>query len=378
MSETAVNFTHASPPLSIQSGNDVDFRLGFWHLQVMGWLVYTIIFCVDNLVFLGQFNSIGYGVIKLIIFIALVGFLLTLPLRYIYKIASRLTPVNNLFVATLSCICVTAIWTPIKNIAMWTAQGEVFFPIPDGVSILVFWSSGGHSFFQVLVWSSLYYGITYHRRLVSEKNRHVKYVRATHTVHLKMLRYQINPHFLFNSLNAVSSLLEKGDKHLANNMLSKLSMFLRFSLDNDPEKRISLYEEIKALMLYLEIEKVRFSDRLKVSFFVSEEAEMALIPGLLLQPIVENSVKYAIASSKDGGEITLSAEKIGQQLKIEIIDNGPGLQQQSGKERKGVGIKNVQERLQFMYPDRHSFSLENFAPKGLCVRIVIPYLKSIK
>lgn len=126
-----------------------------------------------------------------------------------------------------------------------------------------------------------------------------------HQAQLKMLRYQRNPHFLFNTLNAISTLILDNKKHIANNMVTHLSRFLRYSLDNDPMQKITLEQEVDALNLYLNIEKIRFDDRLTLEFLVEEEAAQALIPSMLLQPLVENSIKYAVARSESGGTIRL-------------------------------------------------------------------------
>ena len=194
---------------------------------------------------------------------------------------------------------------------------------------------------------------------------------------LKMLRYQLNPHFLFNTLNAISTLIMCEENKTANGMVSKLSDFLRYSLHTDPIKKVALKQEIKALSLYLEIEKIRFEDRLSVEWNVTEDAEQALVPSLLLQPLIENSIKYAIASMDDGGVISISAKTFGHDLLLEVKDNGPGLEtsQKASKVNKvngvGVGIANTRERLLTLYDD-HSFVLSSVEPTGLKVNIRIP------
>lgn len=114
------------------------------------------------------------------------------------------------------------------------------------------------------------------------------------------------------------------ENELANRMMSKLSLFLRFSLDNEPIKKIPLEREIEALMLYLDIEKVRFDERLKVSLDIDDEVKQALVPSLMLQPLIENSIKYAIGKMEDGGEIIVKAQRFSEDLLISVADNGPG------------------------------------------------------
>jgi LytS/YehU family sensor histidine kinase len=236
---------------------------------------------------------------------------------------------------------------------------------------------------MIFVWSTLYFGINYHFRLMNEKKLLIEAVRLSHISQIKMLRYQINPHFLFNTLNAVSTLVLRGSKDKANGMLIRLSTFLRFSLDNDPEKKIRLYEELKALMLYLEIEKTRFEDRLTVKFKIETQTEALLVPSLLLQPLVENSIKYAIAQMSKGGLIEVTAKCQHGYLQIEVADNGPVQDSalldtnsdttgQTASNHMGVGVKNIIDRLNVLYPDKHSYKIIRGLTAGYRVKITIP------
>jgi LytS/YehU family sensor histidine kinase len=259
---------------------------------------------------------------------------------------------------------------------------------PESFKWYMLFMSISYAFFMILVWSSLYFGINYHYRLVSEKQLHLEAVKLSHISQIKMLRYQINPHFLFNTLNAISTLVLRGSKEKANGMLIRLSTFLRFSLDNEPDKKIRLYEELKALMLYLEIEKMRFDDRLTVKFEVEPNAENMLVPSLLLQPLVENSIKYAIAQMSKGGLIQVKAKCELDCLHIEVNDNGPGSsnnwqgqisespqmaeQMQTASSYTAVGVQNIINRLNVLYPESHQFSVTKGKTAGYFVKIVIP------
>ena len=192
---------------------------------------------------------------------------------------------------------------------------------------------------------------------------------------LKMLRYQLNPHFLFNSLNAISTLIMVNENDVANKMVNRLSHFLRFSLDNDPIKKISLQKEIDALMLYLDIEKVRFDERLDIQLDVTDEAKKALVPSLLLQPLIENAIKYAIAKVETVGILQLTAWVADNQLQIRLCDNGPEAPAQPELllQNTGVGLKNIRERLVALYGKKFSLALTPNQPQGLCVEIVLPF-----
>ena len=190
-----------------------------------------------------------------------------------------------------------------------------------------------------------------------------------------MLRYQLNPHFLFNTLNAISTLILDDAKEAANLAISRLSDFLRYTLDNDPMKRVTLGSELGALDLYLEIEKVRFGERLIIRREVESRALEALVPSLILQPLIENAIKYAVTPSEEGGTLTISAKVHDQMLILQLSDNGPGLNnvQKANNGSGGVGLKNTRDRLQQFYGDRQAFTLAPNDPSGLVVTINTPF-----
>jgi two-component system LytT family sensor kinase len=361
----------------------------FWLLHSLGWMTYVLIFTVDNVFFYRDFNKLGFEVFFPLVLAGIFAALLTWPLRYIYRQCWGL-PSGWLIVAIMLCsLIVSGIWTPAKNLAMW-----FFYEDFDVMSLIagnpsqdfkwyMLFMSVSYAFFMIFVWSTLYFGINYHYRLINEKKLLIEAVRLSHISQIKMLRYQINPHFLFNTLNAVSTLVLRGSKEKANGMLIRLSTFLRFSLDNDPEKKIRLYEELKALMLYLEIEKTRFDERLTVKFKIELQTEALLVPSLLLQPLVENSIKYAIAQMSSGGLIEVTAKCQHGYLQMEVADNGPvqdnayldvksATKGQTASSHTGVGVQNIVDRLNVLYPDKHSFNIIRGKTAGYRVQISIP------
>jgi LytS/YehU family sensor histidine kinase len=158
-------------------------------------------------------------------------------------------------------------------------------------------------------------------------------------------------------------------------MVTRLSSFLRHSLDNDPMQKVTLEQELAALKLYLDIEKVRFEDRLMLELDIQDAASVALIPSLLLQPLVENAIKYGIARSEEGGRLRIAARVFAGDLLLELSDDGPGVQLIDGQlpSANGVGLRNTRERLAELYGNRHSFRLSATDPHGLTVNIRIPY-----
>ncbi|MGS2721544.1 sensor histidine kinase [Paraglaciecola aestuariivivens] len=256
------------------------------------------------------------------------------------------------------------------------------------------WSEfGGWHFgsvFILLCWTGLFHGLRYNDLLQTEhrimlraeaeaREEQVKRIRAqsiARDAQIKMLRYQLNPHFLCNTLNAINSLVEVNETQKAQNMTVQLSRFLRHSLDNNPDTKITLENEVKALNLYLEIEKTRFGDRLKLDFNIEPEAKLALVPSLLLQPIIENSMKHAIAENEAGGTISLYAKVQNSQLVMQLSDTGNGQKPSEthldNSSSGGVGLRNTNERLKALYDNLYAVELTTLSTGGLKTSISIP------
>jgi LytS/YehU family sensor histidine kinase len=297
------------------------------------------------------------------------GALLTIPLRYLYQRIWERSPWFLITVILSASYVVGLIWVVMQNFTYW--EFYKFGYRPDAWYWYFRNSLGG--FYIILCWSGLYFGIKYYQMLQKERQKALKASNMANEAQLKMLRYQLNPHFLFNTLNAISTLILCNENKIANGMVAKLSDFLRYSLHTDPIKKVQLKQEVKALTLYLEIEKIRFEESLVVTWSISESASNALVPSLLLQPLIENAIKYGIAAQSDGGTITIVAKTFGNDLLLEVSDDGPGLMASTSSTSKGegVGIANIKDRLQTLYDD-YSFSLSTNEPNGLKVNIRIP------
>ncbi|EAQ31324.1 MULTISPECIES: sensor histidine kinase [Idiomarina] len=339
---------------------------GFWLLQFGGWAGYALVNYIGSL--MHEMRDI-YGVV--LVLGAYSGFLLTLPLRYFYQRVWEWHPLLLMFVVILASYITACLWAVVDNATYWEIYKFGF--TPD--SHLAYFKNNIAKFYIVLSWSGLYFGIKYYRMLQNEKQKALMASSMAHQAQLKMLRYQLNPHFLFNSLNAISTLILVQDTAIANKMVNRLSHFLRFSLDNDPIKKITLKKEVEALMLYLDIEKVRFDERLEILIDVSDEAKRALVPSLLFQPLIENAIKYAIAKTEEQGVLSLKAYVERNRLIVQLCDNGPHAPEQPELLMKnaGVGLKNTRERLAALYGDEFTFSMTKNEPQGLCVEIVLPF-----
>lgn len=189
---------------------------------------------------------------------------------------------------------------------------------------------------------------------------------------LDALRRQIEPHFLFNTLNGVAGLVREGRNDAAVNMIAELSDFLRRVLEDSNRQRVPLKEEMEFTQRYLRIQKARFADRLTFTVDVPEELHHAQVPSLILQPMVENAVKHGIASRVQGGAIRIAASRSEQTLTISVYNDGPGLPAAS-EPQSGIGISNVRTRLQGLYGDEFELSLENQAPDGVRVSLSVPF-----
>jgi hypothetical protein len=208
--------------------------------------------------------------------------------------------------------------------------------------------SAHHWFFFFASWAGLYVALSYARRLSLADRRAAVLVRQAQEAQLRALRYQINPHFLFNTLNSLSSLVLAKHNDTAERMLMNLSSFFRTTLAADPTADVPLAEEIRLQRLYLEIEQVRFPERLRAEIDVPEELMTRRVPMLILQPVVENSVKYGVARTRRPVTVRISAYEEAGRLHLKVRDDGD-IQDVSDEEEgagsTGVGLRNVRDRL---------------------------------
>ncbi|KKL00161.1 sensor histidine kinase [Rheinheimera mesophila] len=339
----------------------------FWLLHTLGWVGFALISYLGSL--FQEMRSAYWIVVALD---AYAGWLLTIPLRYAFQRVWHWEPWKMLLSVLGVAILIAAIWTVFRNFNYWEIYRHGFKPD----SWTQYFRQTTVGFYVLLSWSGLYFGIKYYQTLQQEKQKSLTASNKAHEAQLKMLRYQLNPHFLFNTLNAISTLVLLKESDTANKMLVRLSDFLRYSLYKDPIKKVPLQQELYAANLYLEIEKVRFSERLTIIYDIDEAADQALVPSLILQPLVENAIKYAVASQTSGGKIMITAQKFGHDLLMEVADDGPGMVISDGLpkgESGGVGLVNTKERLAALYDRNFSLVLTHNHPRGLKVNIRIPF-----
>jgi signal transduction histidine kinase len=339
----------------------------FWTLQAVGWGGYLIV---------REAASISGGpsidVVVPVLIEAILGYCLTLLLSTLYGYYRRLPRVAGVALTVATLLGATLLY------AFLVAFAFSFISIRNvapGVSLAQFISAFYICFTVLAGWSALYFGINFYI-LVEEQIDQMRDLEVqASSAQLAMLRYQLNPHFLFNTLNSISTLVLLKQTDRANAMLSRLSSFLRYTLANEPTAHVTVAQEVETLKLYLEIEKMRFEARLRPKFDIDPAAERARLPSLLLQPLVENAIKYAVSPLEEGAEIGIAVRLAGERVQITVSDTGPGLREgaQPPSLSTGVGLANIRERLVQAYGPDQQFVTRSTPAGGFSVLIEIPF-----
>ncbi|MEH6790346.1 sensor histidine kinase [Parasphingorhabdus sp.] len=337
----------------------------FWNLQSAGWAGALILRAIG-----GISNGLPLSFLVPVIISTITGYSISLLLSVVYKNLIHRRPIVTwsstaaiLTVASALYAFIDAWVFLIQNPTTETAFGTLFL---------------GSLFLGIMMlgaWSALYYAINFFLR-VEEQNDQLLQLEAQATrAQLAMLRYQLNPHFLFNTLNSISTLVLLRQTEPANAMLSRLSSFLRHTLVNEVHSRVTLAQEVETLHLYLDIEKMRFEERLRSHFDIDPAVRDALLPSLLLQPLVENAIKYAVTPQEEGADISVAAHLDGDKLRITVSDTGPGKNGviTSKYDSTGVGLGNIQERLNQAYGEGAIFETRSSPGEGFSVLIALPF-----
>ena len=336
----------------------------FWGLHAGGWAAYALVQTAGALLWERQ-----PGYFPLVAVVAVGGFLLSAPLRLLYRRLWTRSPLVIVVGGLAASYAVAVLWRLVIA-AAYAAFMPGMNERVDAVALLV---AAANSAFVIVAWTGLYFGFKYYESLQQERERGLRAAALAQEAQLKMLRYQLNPHFLFNTLNTISTLILDRQNEFANQAVIRLSEFLRYTLDQDPMKRVTLRQEIDAINLYMTTERLRFGDRLRLEFEFEERALDAMVPSLLLQPLVENAVKHAIAPREEGGTIRVEGRVRTRTLELCVSDDGPGLggAYLAPGSGRGVGLRNTRERLQVLYGDQHRFATVDARP-GLRIEIVLP------
>ncbi len=345
----------------------------FWNLQLAGWGGAFLLRAVTAFT-----NGLPLNYLLLIATTTITGFSITLVLSVIYRKLIGRQPFVTWGMTALVLLGAVIVY---GSIDVW-AQIIYYGNTRDGTFAQRFI---GQSFIPLTLlggWSALYYAINFFLTLERQADRLERLEAQATAAQLAMLRYQLNPHFLFNTLNSISTLVLLKQTEPANAMLIRLSSFLRHTLITEPGSQVTLEQEIETLQLYLDIERMRFEERLRTHFEIDDEARKARLPSMLLQPLIENSIKYAVGAQEEGARISLTARVVGQRLRLSVEDTGPGTEmsplpeERGGPVSTGVGLANIRNRLVQAYGDGHLFETRSQPGGGFTVLIEIPFISA--
>jgi len=340
-----------------------DKNRAFWILQSAGWAGYFLLRTLSGIA-----NAMGWTYVVHTALLTATGYSITLLMAAAYRRLIRMKPAYT-WVGTIVIVVVAA--AGFSAIETWSVSTFVQPGIrPEGLRFL------GAILLTVsllVAWSALYYSINFFLLLEEQSDRLLRLESQASNAQLAMLRYQLNPHFLFNTLNSISTLVLLKQTDRANAMLSRLSSFLRYTLVNESTGMVTLSQEIETLKLYLEIEKMRFEERLRPHFHIDPNVMRAHLPSLLLQPLMENAIKYAVTPQEEGADISIEARLQVDRVVINVSDTGPGSATTSRSLSTGVGLANIRDRLAQAYGDNHRFETQSDMTGGFRVFIDIPY-----
>lgn len=348
-----------------------------WAIIFLCWTGFALFFTYQ--IYLGQFQAgrkidwlnplltcltwayVWFGVTPLILYVAK-----WLPFQ-------RQHPIRSVLVHSLAAALIfslnSVIYVPMYRLVV--GPGAAPKPLLEAIQhviltelhlgLVVYWIIFG-------ITQGLDYYLRYRAGELHAANLETRLVQAQ----LNTLRMQLHPHFLFNTLNSISVLMRK-DIEAADRMLLQLSSLLRVTLAGHTAHEIKLRQELEILERYLEIEKIRFQDRLTVQMQIDPAALDALVPQLLFQPLVENAIRHGIAETETGGVIEIRAERRNGTVHLQVRDNGPGLKLTAGNFTEGVGLSNSRSRLEYLYGSAGHFEVRNAEDGGVIVAATLPF-----
>lgn len=348
-----------------------DKNKAFWRLQMLGWGGAFVFRSATTIA-----NERPLDFLITVLITAIAGFSISTVLSVIYSNLINRRPLITWTFTVVVLLLAVAVSAFINAWTLDVYQGGAessFLQLMLGVAYIDMTLLGA--------WSALYYAINFFLQVEQQADRLERLETQATSAQLAMLRYQLNPHFLFNTLNSISTLVLLGETKPANAMLTRLSSFLRHTLVNTPGGKVTVAQEVETLKLYLDIERMRFEERLRTDFEIGERAAQACIPSFLLQPLIENAIKYGVSAQEEGARISLSAHVIGNMLRMIVSDTGPGLQ---GAQRNaeslvhtpsstGVGLANIRDRLAQAYGENSRFEIETPPDGGFTVIIELPF-----
>jgi len=360
--------------LVLGSGRQISHRTLFWALQAAGWglfgvtmLGYMLAWETTHNAFAGDAVLVGTGMV------------LTSGFRQLYRGCRRreISPPALIGLGVALAIAGSPLWFLLQMLVSRAFNGGLF---PQWHPYLNWSSFSADTFLYtslvLLTWSLLYYGINGWIGLELERRRADRAEALAQSAQLQALQSQLEPHFLFNTLNGISSLVVEGRSEAAAAMIARLSDFLRLTLKVAGTPQITLADELVFVRQYLEIQRLRFGERLSFAIEVTPEAMQVLVPSMLLQPLVENSVRHAILPRAIGGRVVVSARTYpahaaAETLILSVDDDGPGMQK-AASPSSGIGLSNTATRLAVLYGGAAAFTIGASDLGGVAVTIRLP------
>lgn len=283
---------------------------------------------------------------------------------------------RSLLVHLPACVVVAFAQTTLVALASEVLRRDIPKPTISGSVLLLFFAAKvQQNVFVYWVLVAIHQALHYYRKFQERELRASQLEARLAQTRLQVLQMQLHPHFLFNTLNAISALIHE-DVEVADRMIARLGDLLRATLDNADFQEVPLSQELDFVRPYLEIEQARLGDRLAVRVDVDPATLDALVPNLLLQPLVENAVRHGIAPRPEGGRIEIRARRDGSSLRLEVCDDGLGMGKPAGTCREGVGLTNTRARLRQLYGASQRLELANGPERGFAVRVTVPFRES--
>jgi two-component system LytT family sensor kinase len=345
----------------------------FWWFQTVGWCCFYLLSILVVLPYARQPGELGYQGAQGLLWdqglMCLCGFLASLALRPVCRwLVKRSLSWVALEARAAGCSFVVGILVAVVVARLIVADLELVDLLEAYVKISVL----------LFLWCNLYFGIKRSQQHEQERERRLLAEEEARDAQLRALRYQLNPHFLFNSMNAVSTLVAEGNGLAATKMLAQIAEFLRAALDGQAVPELPLYQELAFTQRYLAIEQTRLGERLRVDLAIAPETLDALVPSLLLQPLVENAVRHGIAPLVKSGRISVQSELRNSRVHISVTNSGRHMDSTrsiSSPPAAGVGLTNTADRLKTLYGSDHKLEFEWPANGGCQVVVEFPFKK---
>jgi len=349
-------------------------------LSILGfWLFYTIITMVRAAVLDFPTDQTEMSIRRFAV--VLVGIAVTTGLYFLVRLFNDKplgVRIASAFVGAVPCALLIALFTYyVFNIYDPTSlfedqQSLENFPRPKAEVVIL--EVAISRYFFLIAWATMYLALSYAGEVRAAERRAARFAQAAQAAELRSLRYQVNPHFLFNTLNSLSTLVLRDRPEEAEAMIMNLSTFYRTSLSGDQLEDVSLEDEVKLQQLYLDIEAVRFPDRLVVEIAVPERLLDALVPGLILQPLVENAIKYGVSRATRPVRVQVAAHEEDGMLVVSVADDGDVLPGDADK-GSGIGLANVRDRLEARFGVQASLVAGPGAQGGFVATITLPLVR---